>query len=388
VVDDRWLLWNDSDRDGDKIAITAAAAGGTLLVGGDVRIDTDNNSFNYTGTSNGTSDDATVAVSTTNSSTINGNGLDNIIVGDNDNERIRGYEGNDVLVGNNGNDTLEGGEGNDLLIGGNGNDSLDGGNGDDWLQGGPNTDTLAGGNGFDIADFSDAGSGVTVALNGAGNATASGGSADVLSSIEGLIGSGFNDNLSGNNAANYLYGGGGADTLSGGAGDDTIAADSLDSANGGTNTAAANALLTAGTNHGDVLVFDSSINLTLAGLNGRFTNFETVSIKNADSGATGNQTLSLNINDVLDLSGSGTTTATPGGAGYSAQKAVRIDADSGDTVNLVNTGGTDHWLEATGATGVPAGYTLFVHVTSGTTPTVNEDGYVLVSGDGSNVTHS
>ncbi|QEX22456.1 aggregation factor core protein MAFp3, isoform C [Hypericibacter adhaerens] len=388
VVDDRWLLWNDSDRDGDKIAITAAAAGGTLLVGGDVRIDTDNNSFNYTGTSNGTSDDATVAVSTTNSSTINGNGLDNIIVGDTSNETINGYEGNDVLVGNNGSDRLFGGEGNDLLIGGNDNDSLDGGNGDDWLQGGPGTDTLAGGNGFDIADFSDAGSGVTISLNGAGNATVSGGSTDVLSSIEGLIGSSSADNLTGNNAANYLYGGGGADTLSGGAGDDTIAADSLDSANGGTNTAAANALLTAGTNHGDVLVFDSNINLTLAGLNGRFTNFETVSIKNADSGATGNQTLSLNINDVLDLSGSGTTTATPGGAGYSAQKAVRIDADSGDTVNLVNTGGTDHWLEATGATGVPAGYTLFVHVTSGTTPTVNEDGYVLVSGDGSNVTHS
>jgi hypothetical protein len=37
---------------------------------------------------------------------------------------------------------------------------------------------------------------------------------------------------------------------------------------------------------------------------------------------------------------------------------------------------------------VPSGYTLFVHVTSGTTPTVNEDGYVLVSGDGSNVTHA
>jgi Ca2+-binding RTX toxin-like protein len=203
-----------------------------------------------------------------------------------------------------------------------------------------------------------------------------------------LTGGSGNDNLTGGSGNDLLRGNSGSDTLTGGAGDDTIAADSLDSANGGANTAAANALLTAGAAHGDLLVFDATIDLTNVALNTRFQNFETVSIANADSGASGNQTLSLNINDVLDLSGSGATTAAPGGAGYSAQQAVRIEADSTDTVNLVNTGGSDHWLTATGATGVPAGYTLFVHVTSGASPTVNEDGYVLVSGDGSNVTHA
>ena len=58
-----------------------------------------------------------------------------------------------------------------------------------------------------------------------------------------------------------------------------------------------------------------------------------------------------------------------------------------DTVNLVNTGANDHWLSAPGATGIPAGYTLYVHVTSGTEAGTNEDGYVLVSGT-ANVTHS
>jgi Ca2+-binding RTX toxin-like protein len=202
-----------------------------------------------------------------------------------------------------------------------------------------------------------------------------------------LTGGSGNDNLTGGSVSDLLRGNGGADTLTGGSGDDTIAADSLDSANGGANTASANTLLTAA-NLGDILVFDTTVDLTNATLNTRFQNFETVSVANADSGASGNQTLSLNINDVLDLSGSGTTTATPGGAGYSAQQAVRINADGSDTINLVNTGGSDHWLTAAGATGVPSGYTLFVHVTSGTTPTVNEDGYVLVSGDGSNVTHA
>jgi hypothetical protein len=66
---------------------------------------------------------------------------------------------------------------------------------------------------------------------------------------------------------------------------------------------------------------------------------------------------------------------------------VRIDADAGDTVNLQNTGASDHWLAATGATGVPAGFSLYVHVTSGSDPAVNEDGYVLVS-NGATVNHS
>ncbi|QEX17035.1 hypothetical protein FRZ44_23310 [Hypericibacter terrae] len=405
TVDSKWLLWNDSDRDGDVISITAVGAGASLTAG-NVVIDTSISSFGYTGTSTAFSDTATVAVDTTNKSSFGGNGLDNILVGDGSKDHLLGYEGNDVLVGGDNNDTLEGGDGNDLLIGGNGNDSLDGGNGDDLLQGGADTDSLQGGTGFDIADFSDLGTGVTITLDGSGNATASGGSADQLFGIEGLIGGSGNDNFTGNNAANYLdggsgndnlaggggndtlIGGAGADTLNGGTGDDVIFGDSLDSVDGGTNVS--NNLLTDG-NHGDVLLFGSSIDLTAAGLNGHFKGIETISLQNAASGASGNQTLSLNINDLVDMGTTGTADpgGQSGGAGttYDLTKALRVDADAGDTVNLVNTGANDHWLSAPGATGIPAGYTLYVHVTSGTEAGTNEDGYVLVSGT-ANVTHS
>jgi hypothetical protein len=371
-------------------------------VPGGVVIDTDNSSFSYTGTSTTFSDTATVAVTTTKNATISGNGLDNIIVGDNDNESMRGFEGNDVLVGNNGNDTLNGGEGNDLLIGGSGNDSLTGDNGNDLLQGGAGTDSLDGGNGFDIVDFSDVAAGpangITIALDASGNSTASGGSDDRLFGIEGVIGGAGNDNFAGNASANYfdggngddtLTGGGGADTLIGGNGNDIFHADSLDYVDGGANSS--NNLLTVG-NRGDILEFDTSIDLTNASLAGHFKNIESISIQNAETGGAGNQTLSLNINDLVDMATTGT--ADPGGAvtgqpthTYDLAKALRIDADAGDTVNLVNSGGGDHWLSAPGATGIPAGYTLFVHVTSGTDAGTNEDGYVLVS-SAATVNHS
>ena len=37
------------------------------------------------------------------------------------------------------------------------------------------------------------------------------------------------------------------------------------------------------------------------------------------------------------------------------------------------------WLLATGATGIPAGYTAYSHVTSGAAPNANEDAYLFVA---------
>ncbi|MBK8159589.1 MAG: VWA domain-containing protein [Rhodospirillaceae bacterium] len=113
AVDDRWLLWNDSDADGD-----------TLTIPGTITIDTNTaGSFTYTAEGGGQSDTGDVKYAETSGTTLNGNGLDNIIVGDGDNETLNGYEGKDVLVGAGGNDNLTGGEGNDLLMGGTGNDA-------------------------------------------------------------------------------------------------------------------------------------------------------------------------------------------------------------------------------------------------------------------------
>ena len=54
--------------------------------------------------------------------------------------------------------------------------------------------------------------------------TASGGDAagDVLTSIENLVGSAYNDFLTGDGAFNFIDGGAGNDTLDGGAGNDTL----------------------------------------------------------------------------------------------------------------------------------------------------------------------
>jgi uncharacterized protein YkwD len=71
-------------------------------------------------------------------------------------------------------------------------------------------DSLTGSSGFDRADYSSAASAVAASL-ATGQATGGGGS-DTLASIEGLIGSAFNDTLTGSAGSNSLDGGAGNDT--------------------------------------------------------------------------------------------------------------------------------------------------------------------------------
>ena len=96
---------------------------------------------------------------------------------------------------------------------------LFGGAGDDTLTGGGGADRLFGGAGKDTADYADATSGVRLDLGRGGSA------GDTYTSIENLAGSGFNDRLKGDKAANVLTGQGGNDTLQGGNGDDTLLGD-------------------------------------------------------------------------------------------------------------------------------------------------------------------
>lgn len=118
-----------------------------------------------------------------------------------------------------------GGAGGDTLIGNQVNNVLNGQGGDDLLVGGLGSDRLIGGAGNDIADFTDALSGITVTLNGgaADILVANGDDVDVLSGIEGVIGTAFDDRLTGDAGANTLGGGaGGDDVLLGGAGNDVL----------------------------------------------------------------------------------------------------------------------------------------------------------------------
>lgn len=65
-----------------------------------------------------------------------GNGLDNVLEGNESNNRLIGYAGNDTLIGGNGSDFLMGGVGNDTYIfsRGNGNDLIKEESGNDILQ--------------------------------------------------------------------------------------------------------------------------------------------------------------------------------------------------------------------------------------------------------------
>jgi Ca2+-binding RTX toxin-like protein len=119
------------------------------------------------------------------------------------------YEYVENVIGSTFNDTLAGNSLDNVLNGGAGNDLLDGG---------AHTS-----NGFDIASYAYTNGAVTVDLNTlTAQNTVSAGS-DTLTNIQGLIGSDFNDTLTGDGNANWIDGGSGADTLVGGAGVDTLA---------------------------------------------------------------------------------------------------------------------------------------------------------------------
>jgi Ca2+-binding RTX toxin-like protein len=123
------------------------------------------------------------------------------------------------LAGSSFGDTLTGDDANNALYGYAGNDTLNGGAGNDWMKGGAGGDTLDGGDGSDIAAYSESTSGVAVDLSAG---TGSGGEAegDTLIGIEGVVGSNFDDTLTGDDSNNSLYGLAGHDTLNGGAGND------------------------------------------------------------------------------------------------------------------------------------------------------------------------
>jgi len=115
-----------------------------------------------------------------------------------------------------------GGAGNDTLTGNALANLIIGGFGDDVLAGHAGVDTLNGGFGRDTADYSDAASAVTVKLKSGRTTNDGDGASDSLISIEDLIGSAFNDFLTGDDSANRLAGGDGRDTLTGLGGDDIL----------------------------------------------------------------------------------------------------------------------------------------------------------------------
>ncbi|MEE9428210.1 MAG: calcium-binding protein [Paracoccaceae bacterium] len=110
---------------------------------------------------------------------------------------------------------------NDTLVGTTGDDMLSGNGGDDTLIGGAGADALFGGIGYDTANYGTATTGIVFDwLNSALNTGDAAG--DTLTSIEVILATGFDDHISGSNAADALFGRNGADTLNGRAGNDNL----------------------------------------------------------------------------------------------------------------------------------------------------------------------
>ena len=131
--------------------------------------------------------------------TVNGAAVADNLSGGGGKDVLRGLLGDDVLDGGDGNDQLFGGAGLDDLLGGLGNDILDGGDGTDDLDGGDGADKLFGGLGADDL------------VGGVGNDRFDGGAG-----VDSLLGGDGND---------YLDGGAGADVMTGGLANDVYIAD-------------------------------------------------------------------------------------------------------------------------------------------------------------------
>ncbi|MCC2097355.1 MAG: calcium-binding protein [Hyphomicrobiales bacterium] len=153
------------------------------------------------------------------------------IVGSRFNDSITGDKGDNVLTGGAGLDVINGGGGNDTLFGGfdRANDILDGGSGSDWVDysaaSGSMTIQLHEQKGFTYVDG-------YAALDPGLSSFQFGGKTyttltpavqeDTLRNIENIIGTQYNDTITGNYQNNIIDGGAGADAINGKGGIDTV----------------------------------------------------------------------------------------------------------------------------------------------------------------------
>ncbi|MBD8876642.1 M10 family metallopeptidase C-terminal domain-containing protein [Roseibium polysiphoniae] len=126
---------------------------------------------------------------------------------------VRGYTGNLMISRGSAIENAIGWSGDDTLVG-NGLNNM--------LTGNAGADTLNGGGGFDWAVYNNSNAAVTVNLGDGLAETGGHAQGDVLLSIERVLGSQYNDTLTGDTANNYLSGHNGDDTLNGGSGHDIL----------------------------------------------------------------------------------------------------------------------------------------------------------------------
>lgn len=130
--------------------------------------------------------------------------------------KITGTANSDRLNGTAADEDIFGLAGNDRIFANGGDDLVDGGVGNDFMDGGANTAS------GDTVSYASATAGVIVSLAESGDQNTRGAGRDTLRGFENLVGSEFNDRLSGNRSANTIAGGSGDDFVFGDRGADTL----------------------------------------------------------------------------------------------------------------------------------------------------------------------
>ncbi|PLY07443.1 MAG: hypothetical protein C0625_04505 [Arcobacter sp.] len=261
-----------------------------------------------------------------------GNGTDRLynienVIGSNYNDEITGNDENNVLDGKENDDTIFGGKGNDTLFGGFDNDTLFGGEGDDKLDGGEGEDTA------NYSYVTTGGVEVTLKTPNVSQDTINAGN-DLLIDIENLIGTSFNDTLSGDSNANSLVGGAGNDTISTG-GISGIGEDYID----------------GGSGNDDLLTFTDSpnaISLDLAITTTQDSGFGELTVKNIENveGSSYNDLIQGNssANTLYGFEGNDTLKGREGNdfldGGNGIDEVNYEDAATGVNLTLAETGFT------------------------------------------------
>jgi Ca2+-binding RTX toxin-like protein len=157
------------------------------------------------------------------------------LAGSNENDVLLGDAADNFFSANDGRDVVSGRAGDDRLLGGDGNDELNGGAGNDTLSGEEHNDRLDGGPGAeDTASYVRSQAAISADL-ASGRILGEG--VDNARRVEVVSGSDLADRLAGDARANSLYGNGGTDRLLGRGGPDFLNGGSgRDSADGGKGT--------------------------------------------------------------------------------------------------------------------------------------------------------
>jgi CSLREA domain-containing protein len=125
-----------------------------------------------------------------------------------DTEQVFGTAAGDTLSGTDGNGEMRGNDGNDILNGRGGQDAMTGGADDGGIG--------------DLIVFDNAPGGVTADLTNTATFQNTGNGNKLITGVESIRGGAFNDQLTGDGAANTINGAAGADTVHGGGGADTV----------------------------------------------------------------------------------------------------------------------------------------------------------------------